>query len=376
MPETLGLYVHIPFCDGVKCPYCDFYSVPLEEKLAEAYIKAAESSILSYAERAQGRVVDTVYFGGGTPSLLGSGLLRLLAAIKSSYNVKTDAEITLEANPSAALRETYDLLHGSGFNRLSMGMQSADVDELASLGRRHTPQDAARAVSDAKAAGFENISLDLMLATPGQTIKSLRGSIDFAAALEPEHISAYLLKIEPGTRFYDEKDTLQLPDNDAQAEYYFEACDCLADKGFLQYEISNFSKAGKESCHNLKYWNCDEYIGFGPGAHSFFGGRRFYYENSLEKFIGGVAAVDDGPGGDIEEYIMLRLRLNEGLGVKELKRRFGIGFELFDGSIISSLLGAGYIVIDSNAISLTQKGFLVSNSVISTLLYKESLLSD
>jgi oxygen-independent coproporphyrinogen-3 oxidase len=374
MSQTLGIYVHVPFCDGGKCPYCDFYSVPLREDLAQAYIKSSETVIGSYAAKAQGRIVDTVYFGGGTPSLLKGGLAQLLTAVKANFEVAPDAEITVEANPAAELMETFSLLRAAGFNRLSLGMQSAHTDELSFLGRRHTPQDAVRAVRDAKAAGFENISLDLMIATPQQTEKSLISSIDFAASLEPAHLSAYLLKIEPGTYFHDIRETLRLPDNDAQAEFYMIACEEIESKAFLQYEISNFAKAGKESKHNLKYWNCDEYIGFGPGAHSFFDGRRFYYESSLDQFIGGAQVIDDGQGGSLEEYIMLRLRLNEGLSVKELKQRYGIGLEIFNGSVISSLLKAGYIDIDENFIRLTRKGFLTSNSVISTLLFNESVI--
>lgn len=373
MTQTLGIYVHVPFCSGAKCPYCDFYSVPLCEDQAQAYSKAAENDVVKYAPRARGKVVDTIYFGGGTPSLLGGSLVSILAVIKANFNVTQDAEITLEANPGADLGDTFQLLCEAGFNRLSIGMQSAQPEELRLLGRRHTPQDTAKAVSDAKAAGFENISLDLMIATPGQTQQSLARSIDFAASLGPQHLSAYLLKIEPNTCFYEIKDTMQLPDGDGQADFYLVACDEIESHGFRQYEISNFSLPQKESRHNLKYWNCDEYLGIGPGAHSYLDGKRFFYESSLERFIAGATEIDEGPGGGISEYIMLRLRLNEGLHIKELKTRYGCGFEIFNSSLYMPLLQAGYITVDENALRLTRKGMLMSNSVISTLLFNQSV---
>ena len=369
MAETLGLYVHIPFCDGGKCPYCDFYSLPYSTELAETYTEAVKKAASGFARQAQGRLVDTIYFGGGTPALLGRGLVSLLENLKSEFRVAGDAEITLEANPGRALGDIFGTLREAGFNRLSLGLQSGCQAELDALGRRHTPQDAARAVADAKAAGFDNYSLDLMLATPGQTIGSLRDSVDFAASLAPSHISAYILKLEPGTRFYERRETLGLPDDDEQAEFYLAACEQLAKNGFAQYEISNFCRDGRVSRHNLKYWNCEEYLGLGPSAHSFFNGRRFYYPGGFDAFLEGAAVTDDGPGGGLEEYIMLRLRLAEGILKDGLVRRYGVGFEIFDKGLLGRLEKAGYLHTDESAVALTRQGFLMSNAVISEILY-------
>lgn len=362
------MYVHVPFCDGGKCPYCDFYSQPYSAALAEAYAEAIHRAAAGFAPQVAGRPVDTVYFGGGTPSLLGAGLAPLLRALKSEFAVTPDAEITLEANPGGALHEHLTRWREAGFNRLSLGLQSAHQTELDALGRRHTPQDVARTVADAREAGFDNLSLDLMLATPGQTLDSLRESVDFAASLAPAHISAYILKVEPGTLFYVRKDELSLPDDDEQAEYYLVACERLEKYGYAQYEISNFCANGRVSRHNLKYWNCEEYLGLGPSAHSYVDGRRFYYAGGLSSFLRGEPVLQDGPGGSLSEYIMLRLRLTEGLLLSELRRRYDVGFEILDTVLLRRLERAGYLRADEQVIALTRQGFLTSNAIIAELL--------
>ena len=376
-----GLYVHVPFCAGGKCPYCDFYSVPLSPALREEYLTAVERELDRWSVRAQGAVFDTVYFGGGTPSLLGDGLCRLLGRIRRNFAVAPDAEITLEANPTpvgGAPRASasqagsppadFAALRQAGFNRLSLGLQSGVAQELQALGRRHTPQDAAAAVKEARAAGFYNISLDLMLAVPGQTADSLCRSVDFTAGLEPAHISAYLLKIEPGTEFYCKRATLSLPDGDGQADLYELACRELETRGYRQYEISNFARPGMESRHNLKYWNCDDYLGIGPAAHSLWRGRRFYYPRSLAKFIHSGHTEDEGPGGGWEEYAMLRLRLADGLCRAALRERFGVELERLDLSQVPEWRRAGLVTYDGERLALTRKGFLVSNPLLARLL--------
>lgn len=366
-----GLYVHVPFCAGGKCPYCDFYSVPLDAARREEYLAAVEREFDRWARRARGLVFDTVYFGGGTPSLLGNGLCRLLEYAAARFAIAPGAEITFEANPAHGPdgpAADFGALRAAGFNRLSLGLQSGVPEELRALGRRHTPQDAADTVRAARAAGFENISLDLMLATPGQTMGSLRRSIQFAAALGPAHISAYLLKVEPGTEFFARRDMLDIPDADSQAEFYELACGELADQGYAQYEISNFARPGRESRHNLKYWNCDDYVGVGPGAHSLWQGRRRYYPRSLSEFFRAGAMEDEGPGGGWEEYAMLRLRLNAGLTRAALRGRFGVELERLHMAEIPALQRAGLVTYDGERLALTPRGFLVSNPLLARLL--------
>ncbi|MDR3551678.1 MAG: radical SAM family heme chaperone HemW [Clostridia bacterium] len=369
MSEPRGLYIHIPFCAGGKCPYCDFYSVAYSAQAGRRYVGAVKEALAFWGRRAAGLPFDTVYFGGGTPPLLGEGLAELLEAVRGAFRLSEGAEVTLEANPASALAPLLPLLRGAGFNRISMGLQSAQEGELALLGRKHTTQDAAQAVEAARAAGFENISLDLMLATPGQIPSSLRHSVEFAAMPGVKHISAYMLKIEPGTPFGKAKELPGLPGEEAQRALYLLACEELARRGFIQYEISNFAFPGYESRHNLIYWHDGEYLGIGPAAHSFFGGRRFHYPRSLEAFLSGAGPEQDGEGGDFEEYCMLRLRLCEGLEQAQMKQRFGRGFEALDGALIERCAAAGLLVCSDGRLCLTREGFLVSNAVIGGLLY-------
>ena len=367
-PGNLGVYIHVPLCAGGKCPYCDFYSVPLSDSARAAYLTAAAREIRRRGKQCRGRRADTVYFGGGTPSLLGEDLAVLLGAVRENFDVLPDAEVTFEANPAPGVSACFPALRAAGFNRLSLGLQSAEPEELRRLGRRHTPQDAADAVRDAKEAGFANISLDLMLATPGQTLDSLSRSVAFAAALAPSHISAYLLKVEPGTVFYRKRGLLGLPDDDAQAAFYLRACRELESRGFRQYEISNFARPGYESRHNLRYWDCADYIGIGPGAHSLLDGRRFFYPPRLTDFAGSGKTEDEGPGGAYAEYAMLRLRLTRGLEEAELRRRYGVGFERLHMEKVPVFVRAGLMTAPPGRLALTVRGFLVSNSVLSELL--------
>ena len=368
MDDSLGIYVHVPFCDRAKCPYCDFYSVPYREDAARAYIKALCAEIRRRAPKAAGRATDTVYFGGGTPSLLGGRLTDILDCIAGCFTLAPGAEITAEANPGSCDAQTLRALKAGGFNRLSIGMQSGDPGELRALGRRHSPEDVKRAVSDARTAGFGNISLDLMLAVPGQTQESLERTLDFAFTLDPEHVSAYLLTIEPGTLFYKKRDALCLPDDDGQAQLYLAACEALERAGYEQYEISNFAIPGFESRHNLKYWDCREYLGFGPGAHSFFGGRRYYCPRGLGAFMDAPQECDEGSGGDLGEYVMLRLRLRDGIEETMMRERYGVGLDIFPEKELAPMLGAGLVQSGGGRLSLTRKGMLVSNGVIGRLI--------
>lgn len=360
--KPIGLYIHVPFCNG-KCPYCDFYSVTPKSETVRKYVDAVCREI----DKAD-RIYDTVYFGGGTPSLIGSDNI---ARIMSHINRTCDCEATLECNPSdtGAVNSSFDfsVVAKSGINRISMGLQSADDSERKLLGRRGGCDDVERAIARAKNAGIENISLDLMLGIPEQTEESLKKSIEFCRNSGAKHVSAYILKIEESTPFHKIKDTLNLPDEDATCDLYLFAVKELEKIGFYQYEISNFSQKGYESRHNLRYWRCGEYLGIGASAHSFVDGKRFYYKRSADGFISENPPVDDGYGGDEEEYIMLALRLSEGLIFEEFEKRFNKSISEEIISKAKELEKHRLVKVTDKNISLTVDGFLVSNSVICEL---------
>lgn len=364
--NPIGLYLHIPFCDG-KCAYCNFFSrCPGSSELSE-YTDHLIDCIESWGKNLH-RSVDTIYFGGGTPSLLGHDrLIRILDAVYRAFDVDENAEITVEVNPSSTDELDFEQMKLAGFNRLSIGLQSADDHELKLLGRRHSIEDARRTVIRAQSAGFDNISLDVMLAIPEQTLDSLRHTLDFCASCNVQHISAYILKIEEGTRFYTRKDQLSLFSEDDQATFYEYTVKYLSQLGFQQYEISNFANVGRESRHNLHYWHDDEYLGLGPSAHSFIDDRRFYYDSDLQQFYD-HHTCEESTGGDSEEYIMLALRLTEGLVFDKYRERFGKPISENLICAAKNLQKQGLCNVSDNAVSLTVKGFLVSNAVIAYLL--------
>ena len=359
LPDSIGLYIHIPFCEK-KCPYCDFYSTFLTKEVYEAYIKALLREIKKWGGKTN-RPVDTVYFGGGTPSLLGGDILPLTDAVRSAFTVSGNAEITVECNPGCDTG-FYALARKAGANRVSLGVEAGDDLRLKALGRSHTAEEAAAAVKAARSAGFRNISCDIMIALPKSNIKTLKEDISFICDKNPDHISAYILKIEQNTAFFARKNELCLPDEDGAAEQYMTLCEELESRGYGHYEISNFAKPGKESRHNLKYWRCEEYIGIGPSAHSYFKGERFYYPRDLKGFIAGGNVLPDGKGGDREERLMLALRLSSGVPLSE-----------FSAAAIEKakkLAGAGLLNISGGKIALTDKGMLLSNSIITELIYE------
>ena len=374
--RSLGLYIHIPFCKA-KCIYCDFYSLPRAEGQMDAYVSALTAQLAAWRERAADCTVDTVYFGGGTPSYLGPDrLCRLLDAVFQSYRVAPGAEITLEANPDSAqdisaLRQ----LHDAGFDRLSLGMQSADDAELRRIGRVHTHAQTVRVVENARAAGFDNLSLDLIYGLPEQTMTRWQANLDAALALAPEHLSCYGLKVEPGTKLWTYKDCANLPDDDAQADMYFYAVETLEQFGYHQYEISNFAHDGFICRHNMKYWVGDEYLGFGPCAASDFAGRRFTIEPNLEKYIKGVmekgVILSESELVPLRErageYLMLRLRTVDGIEKGEYTRSFLLPFEPIE-EILIRLQAQEYAAFSAGRWHLTPKGFMLSNSILVELL--------
>ena len=307
---------------------------------------------------------------------MGAGnLAALLESAAKSFSVSPDAEITCEVNPGSVDAAFFRELRLAGFNRISMGLQSANRDELRLLGRRHTPEDAARAVEAARQAGFGNLSLDLMLALPDSTEESLGRSIRFAASLEPEHISAYLLKVEPGTPFAAQD--IALPGDGASAEQYLFAVEELGRHGYAQYEISNFAKPGFESRHNLIYWRRGEYLGVGPAAHSLYQGRRFFWSRDLAGYLSGAGPVPEGPGDGtvgpedaLEEFAMLNLRLARGLRLADCRERFGgPGERLFrDIAANAARCPKELFISTEDAVAFTAQGFLVSNALLARLL--------
>ena len=359
---TAGVYLHVPFC-AAKCPYCDFYSQSGKEADYDRYLAAMRRAI----DRFDGDLeADTLYFGGGTPVLLGAKrLIALLNAARGRFG-GCQAEITLEANPCAVDEPMLRQLAEGGFNRISFGVQSMNDDTLRILDRRHTAQRAAEMIGAAHRAGFAHISADLMLAVPGQRLEEIDASIKALAALPVDHLSAYLLKMEPGTPFAGQ---YAEPDEDFAADCYLKMIDSCVQQGFFQYEISNFAKnESAQSGHNLKYWRCQPYLGIGPAAHSFYSGRRFYFPRNFAAFTAAEnpwdIAINDGDGGDEAERLMLGLRLSEGI-------RFDDFSDIFTEQMkrkAPPLDAAGLLIITDCGIRLTTKGFLLSNAVIAALL--------
>lgn len=342
--ERSGLYFHIPFCKS-KCPYCDFYSVKFDEASAQQYVQEICDEIKQY----QG-IFDTVYFGGGTPSILPPELIgKILDCARAQFEISDDAEITVECNPSKDLSEDFKKYASYGVNRISVGMQSAVDSERFALGRVAGKNEVERTINYARQSGIENISLDLMLGTPKQTIESLDYSFDFIKSVGVPHVSAYMLKIEEGTKFFQMRDRLVLPDDDTVGEMYLKTVDTLASFGIKQYEISNFAVPGFESRHNTKYWTLTPYLGIGKSAHSFWGGKRFFYDRGWNK-------IDDGTGGDKEEQIMLGLRLAKGIDKSLVDRDF------------AEFVKMGYVDDLGERIALTPKGMLVSNTIINYII--------
>lgn len=366
-----GLYIHIPYCRS-RCRYCDFYSLPLggnalgDGQVPDAYVQALLRALPRFAPRdAAGKPLrpSTLYFGGGTPSLLSPAQLE---EIIHAADPLPGAEVTLEANPGTASAEKLAAFKNAGANRLSLGVQSARDDSLRLLGRPHTAKDARQALGDAEKAGFGNISGDIMLALPGYT----RHEFDETLALLKEggasHISAYLLKLEPGTPLAQDPPT-HLPGPDEAADFYLYACERLEAAGYRQYEISNFARDGRESRHNLLYWECENWLGLGPGAHSCLGGRRFSFPPDTAAFTAGASIHEEGALG-ADDFIMLRLRLISGLPEEELFSRYGIHLSQKQKKLLSSLESAGLATHKNGNHALTPRGMLVQNSILSQLL--------
>lgn len=398
--RAFGLYVHIPFCLS-KCPYCDFNSFAGMEWLVPRYTAAVGREVFRWSKllsKPTNRLgVGSVYFGGGTPTMLGSpNLAQLLAAIRDRLDLCVQAEVTAETNPGVSDVTDIVLLREAGFNRLSMGIQSFDDDELRCLGRIHTADEARVAWSAARCVGFDNMSLDLMYGLPGQVAEQWRENLDRALALGPEHLSLYALTVEEGTPLAGAiaKGDLPEPDDDMAAEMYLLAEEKLGAAGYVHYEISNWAKPGRECRHNLVYWRNGYYLGVGAGAHSHLGGHRFcniagpeQYVEVLEgkesetPVVASGGAADDcvrelrGAGLPVEsaertdeetamaETMMLGLRLEEGVVAGEFRRRHGEDMRKVYAMQIEELVRQGLLEWEGEALRLTPRGRLLGNQV-------------
>ena len=376
MMERLSLYIHIPFCVK-KCEYCDFYSL-CDLSLREKYVNALIAQIKDFRSEAKNKLVDTIYFGGGTPSLLsGDDMLRIMKAVRSVFRIAEEAEISMEANPGTLNPEKLSAYREAGINRLSLGLQSADAGELQRLGRIHTREEFESSFLLARLEGFQNINVDIMYALPNQTEQTLSDTRDYVIALDPDHISFYGLKIEPETPFgRDETIEDALPVEDTQADMYLNSVEKLENAGFLQYEISNFSKPGFECIHNLKNWKCRDYLGFGPAAHSFFDGKRFSYKKDIDAFLADPLKRDQLYDeyeqltyGDVAwQFVMLGFRLRLGIDVIEYEERFGDDFDARYLEKMAPFIDKQYILKTKNGYRLSRRGLLISNYILSEIL--------
>ena len=371
---NLGLYLHIPYCLH-KCGYCDFNSHPENQVESVHYVEALLKEIKFYSTTLKSYNVPTVFMGGGTPTILPpSQLKKILDTVRQGFNLTSDCEITIEANPATIKLETLQEIHAAGYNRISIGVQSFDEKELQLLERVHNEEEIHSTVHRARSANFENLSMDLMFALPDQSTEKWQSHLKQATAKNPDHLSTYNLTIEPATAFFKlhEKGKLCLPHEDIQLEMYETTIQVLEDAGYSQYEISNFSKPGMESQHNINYWNNGEYLGVGAGASSYLNGERSKNINLPSIYIREIetkaSAVDTRerlePLQAMGETLMLGLRLLKGVSIDVFENRFQVSFQKVYGKVVESLLNQELITLNENRIALSRKGLFLADSVI------------
>ena len=373
----LGIYIHVPFCRS-KCTYCDFYSLTTkDDRLMDDYLDAVCAHIKEAGALAPGYQVDTVYFGGGTPSFFGAdGMATILTAIRRNFDVYQDAEITFECNPDSVSSRLLRRLRSEGFNRVSLGVQSNDDKMLKKLGRPHDYAQVLNAVKKIRRAGYKNLSLDLMYGLPGQTLESWEATLQKVLELAPEHMSCYGLKLEEGTPLYETQEYENIPDDDTQADMYLAAVEILRRKGYRQYENSNFAKRGLESRHNLKYWTGGEYLGFGPDASSDFAGKRFKIMRNVRGYIDGIfqgdIVLEDVQEIPLRErageYLMTRLRTTYGISGSEYEKMFLLPFASLEAYLENLRQHGQALRAEGGRWRLTAEGFLLSNTILSDLL--------
>lgn len=369
----LGLYIHVPFC-AQKCYYCDFNSYKINSNQKKEYLINIEREMKFYKDEFKDKCFDTVFFGGGTPSILTvDELQELVNNINENFNIKKDAEITIECNPGTINREKLEAMKKMGINRLSIGLQATQNYHLKSIGRIHTYEEFEKNYYDALDIGFENINIDLMYALPNQKTQEWKDTLDKIIKLNPSHISAYSLILEEGTKLYDmyQNKEFELLDEDTDINMYNYTIDTLKRHGYNQYEISNYSKEDLECKHNIIYWKCDNYLGLGPGASGFIGDTRYSniediceYNKCIMQNIRPVSEEIELTKKDkIEEFIFMGLRMNEGINVDIFKERFDTDFYDIYQEVMDKLIKRELVRFDGKNISLTQKGREISNSV-------------
>lgn len=373
----LSLYIHIPFCVR-KCHYCGFFSTTYTLQEADEYIASLRLEAASYQHAFDGRIFDSIYLGGGTPTALSSGQLKkLIVTVREHFQISKDAECTVEANPNTVSDSQLMLLREGGINRLSLGVQSFNDDVLNTLGRLHTAQEAADAFMLARSAGFANISIDLIYGVPGQTAAQWKETLDKAIILKPEHVSAYSLSIDEGSRFMSEAQAgrFSLPGDEQSAAMYERAVNELGRAGYNRYEISNFSLDGYTCRHNMNYWARGEYLGLGPGAWSFISGRRYHTVADVREYSqllkAGLSIVQDEEVANFRqaanETVMLGLRMAEGVDLARFERDFGADTSRQLEENATPLQQAGLLENTRGRIRLTGRGFLLANEVLARL---------
>lgn len=377
--EKLGIYIHIPFCKS-KCGYCDFCSHAPIKGERERYLNALLLNMQDFSAAAKGYTVDTVFIGGGTPTLLEKKHMRdIMDCLYTCFDVDKSAEITVEANPGTVDKKYLRALVSMGINRISFGLQSANNNELYALGRIHSLEEFTDSFNAARSAGFKNINVDLMYGIPEQTKESFAKTLEFVKSLSPEHISVYGLKIEEGTPFFEKQSTLALPDEEDEYAMYKMAHTSLCGEGYKHYEVSNYAKYGFESRHNMRYWLDDKYLGFGVSAHSYFGKQRYAYTDDIEAYMLEMEHPADHGNilsecTDIDvftketEYVMLRLRLFDGLDFDGYRKEFGEDFLRKYGEKLKPYVNGGFVKVEDGKCAFTVKGMYVSNYILSEIL--------
>ena len=367
----LGLYIHIPFCVQ-KCKYCDFNSYKKEKDKKEKFLNDLKKEMSLYTNK--DRKINTIFFGGGTPSILSNTEMKMIMdEINKNFCIDKDAEISMECNPGTLNKEKLEFMKSLGINRLSIGLQAVQEDLLGYIGRIHNYEQFEKNYIEARKAGFKNINIDLMYNLPHQTFEDWKETLDKIIELNPEHISAYSLILEEGTQLYDmymDKD-FELSDEDEDIKMYEYAIECLKLNGYNQYEISNYAKEGYECKHNIVYWKCDNYLGLGPGASGYINNYRYsnicdikeynkcleYNKKPIEEK--NVLSKKD----EMEEFIFMGLRMNEGINLDEFYEKFNVNFKHKYNNILDKLKNLNLIIEQNNNIALTQRGRELSNTV-------------
>ena len=375
--KNLGIYVHIPFCVK-KCNYCDFNSSSASDEVQNIYTDSLVNEIKEFGKLKK-VTADTVFLGGGTPTLLGEkNLEKIITAIKENIIIAPDNEFTIECNPKTANLGKFRVLRDLGVNRVSLGVQSMDDEILKILGRVHNLKDFIECFASARIAGIENINFDLMFAVPNQTEKIWQTTLETAVKLEPKHISAYGLQLEEGTYFYENQENYKFPDDEENRRMYELLVEFLGSKGYNRYEISNFAIPGFESRHNLKYWDLTEYVGFGLGSSSFFEGVRYQNPEVMADYLDFADNFTPFWNGEkqsendlISEFMFLGLRLDKGVSDVDFKQKFGKSFfEIFKKEIAENV-EKGLLIKENDRIYLSSKGFDLANSVMSDFLLED-----